>query len=385
VAELPAETGVSIVGAGPTGLTLGCLLAQAGVDFVLLERADRPHEHSRAAAVQARTLEVLEDAGVSDTLVERGLRVPRVTIRTGDRRLATIGLDGLPTRYPYVLFLPQEETEAVLEQRLEQLGGRVLRRREVTGVDVEPDACRLAIGGGELRARRVVAADGARSAVRAAAGVGFRGGTYEQRFALADVRMDWPLPADEVVLFLAEDGLLVFFPLPGGVHRIVAQADLGREPTLEDVQGLVDTRGPRRAHVRVQELVWSSDFRIHHRVAERFRAGPILLIGDAAHVHSPAGGQGMNVGIQDAHALAPILARGAGGAEVDAELGRWADERRSIAAGVVAFTDRATRLATLHGRPARAVRDAGLRIADRVPPVRRRAAFRMSQLSLRRH
>ena len=163
--------------------------------------------------------------------------------------------------------------------------------------------------GDVIRARYVVGADGIHSTVREQAGIGFEGGAYQESFALADVRLRGEVPADEVILFWAKAGLTVVAPLPGDIYRIVAPvAEAPEEPSVAFIQQILDDRGLGAGRMVVTEVIWGSRFRIHHRVADTYRAGRLLLAGDAAHVHSPAGGQGMNLGIQDAVALADALA-----------------------------------------------------------------------------
>src|SRR5262249_48892598 len=198
--------------------------------------------------------------------------------------------------------------------RLGALGGDVQRPFTVNGLRQDGDGVSVtAAADGQsahaIRARYLVGADGMHSAVRELAGIGFQGGSYEQSFVLADVRMNWSLSADEVMLFSSADGLAVVAPLPGGRHRVVATMDNAPEhPQLEDVQRLLDARGPVTGAARIEEIAWSTRFHVHHRLADRYRAGRVLLAGDAAHVHSPAGGQGMNTGIRDAVALGHALA-----------------------------------------------------------------------------
>jgi 2-polyprenyl-6-methoxyphenol hydroxylase-like FAD-dependent oxidoreductase len=232
-----------------------------------------------------------------------------------------------------------------------------------------------------VRARYLVGADGMHSTARERAVIGFTGETYEQSFMLADVRMSWPLRADEVMLFFSPEGLVVVAPLPGGRHRIVATLDDAPErPGMADVQRLLDTRGPVTKPARVQEILWSSRFVVHHRLADRYRAGRILLAGDAAHVHSPAGGQGMNTGIQDAVALGRALAVVLGGRADESHLDQYERTRRPVAERVVGFTDRATLMATLHSPGSRAVRNAAIRVIGRIPAVRRWLATELAGL-----
>lgn len=386
---LPATTSVVIVGAGPAGLTAAITLADAGVDFVLLDRLAEGANTSRAAVVHARTLEVLERLGIADELVATGIVVPRFTVRDGKRTLATILFGGLPTRYPYTLMTPQDTTEEILLNRLRKAGGDVQRPYQVSkvisetgGVTVEyTDAAGVP---GSIRADYVIGADGMHSVVREQAGIGFTGATYPESFVLADVRMDWPVARDEVALHLSPEGVTVVAPLPDqnepNRYRVVATLETAPEhSTAEDIQAILDTRGPG-GEVKVREVLWSSRFRVHHRVADRYRSGRILLVGDAAHVHSPAGGQGMNTGIQDAAALGPLLTRVLAG-EPDSLLDDYETTRRPVALGVVSFTDRMTKMATLRARPARALRNLTLATLSRIPAFRRRLAFRLAELA----
>jgi 2-polyprenyl-6-methoxyphenol hydroxylase-like FAD-dependent oxidoreductase len=381
---LPAATDVLVVGAGPTGLTLACVLASRGVPFVLVDRLTHGASTSRAAVVHARTLEALEALDVTRRLREQGHVVPRFTVRDRDRVLAHVRFDRLPTRHPYTLMVPQQHTEAILLGRLRELGGDVHRGCLVEQVaqDAHGVAVTLATGSGRLqvRARYVVGADGMHSVVREQAGIAFQGDAYEHGFLLADVHMQWPLGRDEVNLFFSPEGLVVVAPLPEGRHRVVATADRAPEhPDRDDVQALLDARGPRRG-ARVDDVVWSSRFRVHHRLAERYRAGRVLLAGDAAHVHSPAGGQGMNTGIQDAFALGDALVDVvAGRADVE-RLDRYERVRRPVAQRVVAFTDRMTRMATLRDHRARALRNLALSTVARVPAAPRRLAMELAGL-----
>jgi 2-polyprenyl-6-methoxyphenol hydroxylase-like FAD-dependent oxidoreductase len=376
--QLPDIAEVAIVGAGPTGLALAASLVDRGMDVVLLDKAAEGANTSRAAVVHARTLEVLEPLGVTGDLVERGVIVPTFTVRDRDRTLMKVDFGGLPTAYPYTLMVPQSVTEEVLLRRLRALGGEVHRGHEVTAVtgDAEGATVRLA-DGAEVRARYVVGTDGMHSVVRDQAGIGFTGDAYAQSFILADVHLEWGLPDDEVQLFFSPDGLVVVAPLPEGRHRIVATVDDAPEhPDVTDVEDLLSARGPQAERARVRDVVWSSRFRVHHRIADRYRAGRIFLAGDAAHVHSPAGGQGMNTGIQDSVDL--------GGRLADGTEDGYEDARRPVAAGVVAMTDRMTRTATADGAAARAVRNTLLTVVGHNAAVRRRLAMRLSELALDR-
>ncbi len=381
--QLPDSTDVLVVGAGPAGLALGAALTAAGTRVVVVDKQAAGANTSRACVVHARTLEVLTGLGVTGELLRRGLIVPRFTIRDGDRVLMTIDFGTLPTAYPYTLMIPQNVTEEILLARLQELGGRVWRPYEVTGVTQDGSGVTATMATGEtIRAAYAVGADGMHSVIRECAGIGFDGDSYPESFVLADVHMDWPLPRDEVMLYYHPDGLVVVAPLPGeDRYRVVATATEPPEhPATADVQAIVSARGPRRQPARVLDTVWSSRFHVHHRLAGHYRAGRLLLAGDAAHVHSPAGGQGMNTGIQDALTLAaqlPAVLRDGADPEV---LDTYEAERRPVAAGVVTMTDRMTKIATTRHHSVQRARNTLLRTLDWVPAVHRAIAMNLSEL-----
>jgi 2-polyprenyl-6-methoxyphenol hydroxylase-like FAD-dependent oxidoreductase len=377
------DTDVLVVGAGPSGLTLAASLVKRGVSTTVVDRQAAGANTSRAAVVNARTLEVLDELDVSRRLVKEGVQAPRFTIRDGRRTLIPVDFSVLPTDYPYSLMVPQATTERLLLDRLTELGGSVIRPKALASVAQDADGVTATFEDGDvIRARYVVGADGIHSTVREQAGIGFEGGVYQESFTLADVRLRGEVPDDEVILFWAKAGLTVVAPLPGDIFRIVAPvAEAPQEPSMAFIQQLLDDRGLRAGRMVVTDVIWGSRFRIHHRVADTYRAGRLLLAGDAAHVHSPAGGQGMNLGIQDAVALADALA-GVLAGEADSVLDEYSAARRPIAQQVVEMTDRLTRLAMLP-RAARPVRNAAIGVAGRIPVVQRALAMRLSGLVYR--
>lgn len=377
------DTDVLIVGAGPTGLALAAALQARDVDALVVDRLAAGANTSRAAVVNARTLEVLEEVGAADRLVELGIHAPRFTIRDRHKTLIPVDFSTLPTRYPYSLMVPQCTTERVLLDRLAELGGKVVRPKTLTRVTQDAEGVTAHFDDGETtRARYLVGADGMHSVVREQSGIGFGGGEYGESFALADVRLTGDVTASEVILFWAANGMTVVAPLPGGTYRIVAPVDAAPEkPSAAFVQDLLDTRAFGPGRVTVTDVEWGSRFRVHHRVADTYRAGRVLLAGDAAHVHSPAGGQGVNLGIQDAlalsEALATVLATGR-----DAVLDDYSTARRPLAQQVITLTDRLTRLATLPG-PLRPARNVAIGLVGRLPAVQHQLAWRLSGLANR--
>ncbi len=373
--ELPAHTEVAIVGAGPTGLALAVTLATAGVGFVIVDQLAEGANTSRAAVVHARTLEVLDELGAAQELIARGVPITKFVVRDGSRRLLTVPFQGLPTPYPYTLMVPQCDTENVLLARLRALGHDVHRPHQVTSVVQDEDGVTLTMATGQtLRAGYAVGADGMHSAVREASGIGFTGSAYGESFVLADVTMDWSPGPQEVSLTFGSAGLTVVAPLPDGHYRIVATVnDAPETPDLAFIQQLLDERAPGRG--KVTNLGWSSRFRVHHRVADRYRAGRLLLAGDAAHVHSPAGGQGMNTGIQDGYALGTAFATG--------QLDCYETQRRPIAQRVVTFADRMTRIATTHNKAIQGARTIALPLLGRLPAFRTKLATELAELNYR--
>jgi 2-polyprenyl-6-methoxyphenol hydroxylase-like FAD-dependent oxidoreductase len=354
-----------IVGGGPTGLALAALLQALGATVRVIDRQpDRVHE-SRALAIQPRTLEVLAGLGISRRLLEVGNQAVQMRLHFGKRvvaaRLFDLGVED--TAYPFLLFLSQAETERVLEQHLADRGVVVERRVELTAftADAEHVTCTLRHHDDErteqVRAGYLVGCDGAHSTVRQLAGIGFAGGAYPQTFALGDLEADGDLDPGAVHAYLGADGMLFFFPLgTPATWRLLGmrpRRDLNGTSSrqweqagasLEDLQAVADAF--TGATVRLRDPAWMTNFQLQHRQATRYRAGRIFLAGDAAHVHSPAGAQGMNTGIQDAWNLGWKLALVARGAADPSLLDTYHTERWPIGRFVLRFTDRAFTIVT---------------------------------------
>jgi 2-polyprenyl-6-methoxyphenol hydroxylase-like FAD-dependent oxidoreductase len=386
---LPSTTDVLIVGAGPTGLALAVSLQQAGIDHVLIDKLAAGQNTSRAAVIHAHTLDVLDDLGVSPRLAAEGLKLTTFTIRDRDRRLLQVPFDRLPTKHPYLLMLPQDATERILTDRLVALGGVVHRgvtatrlTQRASGVEATVDT---EAGEHTIVARFVVGADGMHSLVRATIGTEFTGGTYGESFVLADVKMNWSHGRDDVQLFFSPAGLVVIAPLPNGTFRIVATLDDAPEhPAAADIQAIIDARGPTGGTADVRDVIWSSRFRIHHRLANAYRDGRLFLMGDAAHVHSPAGGQGMNIGLVDACVLGRLIARAVSEKRSELVLDRYQGLRRPAAEQVLGLAGRLTSLATMKNPVKRHVRNAVFWLLNHLPPAKRALAMNLSGLSRQR-
>ncbi len=388
---------VLVVGAGPTGLALAAQLAASGVRARLIDRGlDRVHE-SRALAIQPRTLEVLAGLGVTDELIARGNPAVRLRIHLSGRVFAVPLFDlGLAdTAYPYLLFLSQAETERVLGEHLATVGVHVERGVELTGLSDTADAAVATLRHRDGReevmpASYVAGCDGAHSTVRGLAGIGFEGSSYPQTFVLADVDADGIEPG-AAHFFVSDAGMLFFFPLgqPATWRLLAMRPPADRTPpedpvALAEVQALASTYTD--GTVQLHDPVWMTNFRLHHRAAAHYRSGRVFLAGDAAHIHSPAGAQGMNTGIQDAINLGWKLAHTLRGVNDPALLDTYEAERAPIGAMVLRFTDRAFSIAS---STSPIVRFARTRLAPAVIPLALKArtgrayAFRtISQLSI---
>ncbi|MBA3810837.1 MAG: FAD-dependent monooxygenase [Caulobacteraceae bacterium] len=357
---------VLIVGAGPTGLVLALWLAKLGVAVRIVDKTAEPGTTSRALAVQARTLELYRQLDLTDAVVARGHKTPGVNLWVRGEKAARVAFErvgeGL-TPYPFLLIFPQDEHERLLIERLEGFGVAVERGTELTGFEDLGDhvAARLrGPDGGEAacEAAFIAGCDGARSRVREMLGVGFPGGTYRQVFYVADVEASGPAVDGELHIDLEEADFLGVFPMAGeGRARLIGtvrdeRADHPETLTFADVA----VRAVEHLKVEARRVNWFSTYHVHHRVAGRFREGRAFLLGDAAHIHSPAGGQGMNTGIGDAINLAWKLAAVLGGRAPDTLLDSYESERIGFARRLVATTDRAFNLATAGGVIANLIR-----------------------------
>jgi len=354
---------IVIVGAGPTGLAAACGLRQAGVAVRVLDGADGPAVTSRALGLQPRGVEVLERLGALGDLPQRALPVDRVAIMVGGRELAQLrvrsAMEKLGGRTG--LIISQAEIEASLRDRLAELGGAVEWGRRVVGLAPHADGVSVRLDDGrELDASWVIGADGAHSLVRKAMGIGFPGVPIVERFLLADVHADLDRPRDGASGWIRGAELVFAFPLPGeDLWRLMAPAPngFGDSTDGEEIVAFLGARLAAEAGASIRSVEWTSSFHIQRRLADTYRRGHVLLAGDAAHIHSPLGGQGMNTGVQDAENLAWKLALVVTDRADAHLLDTYEAERRPIAEDVLASTSGLTRLVVGDGWPARFVRD----------------------------
>ncbi|MGH7499347.1 MAG: FAD-dependent monooxygenase [Gemmatimonadales bacterium] len=345
------ETDVLIVGAGPTGLMLANQLGRRGVRLRIVDRHPGPALQTRALGVQARTLEIYSHLGIVEQALELGKRATGANLWAAGRRTARIPLGDIGrdmSPYPFLLILGQDDNERLLGERLHQWGVSVEWNTELVGLAQEADRVTAKLRQPDGTVREVAAAwvagcDGARSAVRELSGIAFQGAPYEHVFFVADTRMTGPMVPDEINVYLWRDGFHLFFPMRGTDHwRIVGivPPDMRRRDDLTFADVTPSLREEAGAGVALQDCSWFSTYRIHHRRAERFRDRRCFLLGDAAHIHSPVGAQGMNTGLQDAYNLAWKLALVASAGAGEALLDSYEAERVPVAQRLLSTTDR---------------------------------------------
>ena len=321
-----ADTSILIVGAGPSGLTAAIELTRRGFAPRIIDKRSGPVTESRALAVNPRTLAILQPAGLTPRLIAAGTPIQKAYLRGLDRLLLTLDLSRLPDPYNYMLMLPQHETERLMAARLAELAGAVERSTTLLSLSQSDDRITVALqgpGGAEttLHPDIVIGADGAHSTVRHGIGQQFAGAAYEQAWGLADATIESDLPLDGIIVFDRAPDLAALFPIKGERVRLLSD----REEVLNHIP----------PEIRIREVHWSTSFRISHRLVERYQSGSVFLVGDAAHIHSPFGARGMNMGIEDAAWLAWLIHEG--------DTVGYTAARRPVAQQVIETVDPATR------------------------------------------
>jgi 2-polyprenyl-6-methoxyphenol hydroxylase-like FAD-dependent oxidoreductase len=394
---MEANTDVLIVGAGPTGLMLANQLARRGVGVTIIDRHTGPAQQSRAMAVQTRTLEIYSKLGVAEEAIARGARGTGANLWSNGKWAARVPVGDIGrglSPFPFVLMLGQDENERILGERLAEFGVNVAWQTELVSFEQHPadvDAS-LKLPDGSLhkiRAAWMAGCDGSRSTVREKSGIGFPGAPYEHTFFVADTEATGPMKPDEVNVYLSRDGFHLFFPMRGKdrwrVIGILPKPLRQRENvTFEEV--VPSIREQAGVDLIFTSCDWFSTYRIYHRAAERFRDRRCFLLGDAAHIHSPMGGQGMNTGLQDAYNLAWKLALVVKGEASPALLDTYEQERMPVAQQLLRTTDRAFQLVVADSWFAALLRTKIIgRIAARAmtfEPVRKRAFKTLSQTGI---
>lgn len=383
---------ILIIGAGPVGLTLACELARYSIPIRIIDKASHRTDKSKAVVIWTRTLELLDRTGCLRDFLDVGVKCRAVNLIGNGAPMARITLGKVDSPYPFGLLVPQSETERLLEEHLARLGVTVDRETALVAFDQQESSVTAhiqQIGAPEetVTADWLVGCDGAHSTVRHQLGLAFAGETLPSAWCLADVHVaGLPYPPDEMAIFLHQNGVLAFFPLTRERYRIIASVAAAgaiepATPTLADIQRLLDERGP--PGMIVSNPIWLSGFRINERKVADYRSGRVFVAGDAAHVHSPAGGQGMNTGMQDAFNLAwklALVCRGSSPAEP--LLDSYGEERSPVAEQVLKETGRLTAVGMLQSHAAQALRNGVARLAFGLAPVRQFMAETVAEVSV---
>ena len=347
---------ILIAGAGPTGLTAALELARFGVPVRLIDRREEASTTSRAIGIQARTLELLGQRGLAEEMVRLGNPASGGSVYGGGGRLFRLDFSHLESRHNYLLLLSQAETERILGETLGRMGVAVGRGVELVGLAHDAPAgdspVKVTLRHPDGRTEEattpwLIDAEGAHSVVRTTIGLPFEGKSLAESYVLGDLHLDGDLPETDVHLFSSEHGLLAVFPMGRGRFRLIAshpfsRPEPGTAPTLGELQRIYDQRSPIPA--RLRDLVWGSWFRINSRMVPRLRVGRLILGGDSAHIHSPAGGQGMNTGIQDMINLGWKLALACRGEASPGLLDTYEQDRLPVIRDVLSNTERLTGL-----------------------------------------
>ncbi len=390
------RTDALIVGAGPVGLTMAAELKRYGLSIRVIDKDSGRTDKSKAIAVWARTLELLDrmGAGITQRFIDAGLKAEYTNIFADGEQIAHVELSTVDTPYKFLLLIQQSETERLLEDHLADLGARVERQVELKTFEQSSDGvtCTLAHADGseeKVEASWLIGCDGAHSTVRHQLGMSFEGSSMLNDFILADLHIDGMQAPPAGNIYWHSQGILALFPLGGTRYRVIA--DVGesisnaigehRVPTLEEIQQILDARGPKG--LVAKDPVWLSAFAINERKVTDYRAQRVFLAGDAAHVHSPAGGQGMNTGMHDAFNLAwklSLVSRGLCAAEP--LLASYSPERSAVARLVLEQTGRTTAIAMMKGEAKQIFRNHVASLVFGLAPVRRVMANMLSEVSV---
>jgi 2-polyprenyl-6-methoxyphenol hydroxylase-like FAD-dependent oxidoreductase len=384
-----SDVAALVVGAGPTGMTMASELTRHGMACRIIDRLQQPSRVSKALGIHARTLELFEKMGIVDAVLAAGVQIETINLHGARQRIARLDWHCVPSRYPFMLSLPQWVTEELLNAHIKQQGIEVERgvalaslQQSARGVDV---VLEHADGQTEqLRTRWLIGCDGPHSTVRHRLGLSFEGLAFDQSFALADVRMNDSFPRRQAALFWRGGGFTACIPLPGGQHRLVLAYPPHGEPDgdvkIDELEHALAQCG--WINPKVDEVVWSSRFAVNQRKVHQYRLGSVFLAGDACHIHSPIGAQGMNTGIQDAFNLAWKLAL------VDRQdarpdvLDSYESERERFGRQLLLATTVLTRLALLRDPRVVGLRDLILPLATGIQPMRTRTATVVGQLAV---
>lgn len=384
-----ANNTVLIVGAGPTGMTAAIELKRRGTDVRIIDKSDHLAQHSQALVVQARTLEQFQRYGLANEAIAHGRKLHEAKFYSEGKLIVDFKLNHVDSPYPFALFIPQSKTEVLLNTHMESLGVRTEREVELISLTQQPElraTLRHADGQTEeVFPRWLIGCDGAHSVVREKTGTPFEGARVGISFFLADAEISGPdVPQDELSLHVSHGNVVFMARLTDRTVRLIValheqpKFDSDRELTVQDFQGMVDRVGVR---IKIHSAEWMTPFHVTDRQAKHYRIGNVFLAGDASHIHSPVGGQGMNTGIQDVANLAWKLAAVAHGAH-DTLLDSYEEERGEVGRALLRFTERGLKLATVSNPIVEKLRDTFAPLVVLLPPVQRGAVGFVSETAI---
>lgn len=384
------DSDVLIVGAGPTGLTTAICLMQLGIKCLVIDKKDEPIKTSNALGVQSRTLEIWEKLGIVDEALSQGHFIKGINIYSNEKQLGHILLKGLKAAYPYVLTLPQAQTEKILLEKFSALGGVVQRGTELISLTQHAQGvetvCRKNDKDMNLSVKWLLGCDGTHSSVRELLGIPFVGKNLSQHFVMADLEIKGPLEQDRMHGFWSPQGVMAIFPMKN-YSRLIAE--VSNDPEFSETKGapsfeIFDKLMKERSHFKVTlgEPLWTSSFWIHEHVVSKYAKGRVFLLGDASHEHSPVGGQGMNTGIQDAYNLCWKLAFVEKGYVDSKLLNSYEKERLPVAKTLVQAATKATNIITTRSSFLKALRLFVLKCITRFPSLQNKIAGAVSELNI---
>ncbi len=392
---------ILIVGAGPTGLTMAAELTRHGVPCRIIDKKSGITDNTKALTLQSRTMEIFEDMGLIKEVIDTGRPVSGFSFYAEGKRIAQVSSGELDTPYPYMMLYPQSDTESSLENHLNSLGVEVEWNTHIIELQQDNEELKVELqhSNGEIEAIKpeyLIACDGGRSFCRKAIGAKLEGETFESEFLLADLELEWSNPPadDEWHGYFTDQGLVLIASLKEeGMWRIMIEVPWemqdkstpseanSEEPTLDDLKEMVDILNPT-PDLKLHKPKWISRFRIHRRILERFRYGRVFFAGDAAHLHSPAGGQGMNSGIQDAYNLAWKLALVYKGVAQSEFLDSYNSERYPLLKEQVEKTDAGFKMMLLRNPVSRKIRNRLVSLLLELEPIQQRMDKRLAMLTI---
>jgi len=386
------NSNVLIAGAGPVGLAMAADLARYGVSVRLVEKSPERTDKSKALVLWSRTLELMDRMECTAPFLTTGKKVTAVNVTAGKEPITKVTVDGVKTPHPYALMMPQCDTEELLGDFVTSLGVKIERNIELTdfvaSVDGVTSILRHLDGTEEtFDSGWLIGSDGAHSTVRHKLGMKFAGETMPSSWVIADIHLSNVPNPEEILISWHTEGILAVFPILGSRYRVIADSGLvyagvsPANPTMEDVQAILDARGP--GGITASDPIWLTRFTINERKVSNYRSGRVFVMGDAAHIHSPAGGQGMNTGIQDAFNLAWKLAMVSRGlCDEETLLGSYSAERSPIADDVLKGAGRITEVALMRGDFKQAVRNRITSFVFGLSPVKKKMADVLTEVSI---